>query len=140
LTKEEATLRLQQYSFNEIVESILQLGFKVVGLFPDYNCLWNKESIDFWKKSIAETFEKNQNHVSTIIKKTTKKKNKDIFLLWCWKNLWALGMNGDLFSAVEINNDIRNLLERKYLSCKWFENYPSGSLGVSPHSMALIKG
>jgi hypothetical protein len=46
---------------------------------------------------------------------------------------------GDLFSAVRINDDIGNLGERKYLSWKWFENYPSGSIGVSPHNMALIR-
>lgn len=47
--------------------------------------------------------------------------------------------DGDLFSAVTLNDDIANLGERKYLSWKWFENYRSGSVGVSPHNMALIR-
>lgn len=95
----------------EIAETILELGFKNVGLFPAHDIIWNQKSIDEWAEGIKEAhkkvFDSYQHHkeISTIVRMTQKGKNVDRFT-YCGagKGLWAIGIDGKLFFCHHLTN------------------------------------
>jgi len=98
-------------SLPEIAETILGLGFKVIGLFPAYNMPWDQKAIEKWAEGIAEAHKEtkkvyqHRKKISTIIKLEQRKKVIDRFT-YCGagKGLWAIGVDGKLYFCHHLTN------------------------------------
>lgn len=96
----------------EITETILELGFQTVGLFPAYNMDWGSKDVDDWAKGISDSFsfvygEKEGKHISTVVK-PRRKCNKEVdcfYYCGAGKGLWAFNIDGELYFCHHLTND-----------------------------------
>lgn len=99
-------------SIPEIVETIFNLGFQSIALFPALSATgmeWNNKAIDQWQKGIAtayeETYKSNQAQKRIITLVAPLQKEKECFA-YCGagKALWSLDVNGNLYFCHRITS------------------------------------
>ncbi len=92
----------------EIAECLFGLGFKQVGLFPNFKANWDQQAIENWQKAMNQAFEvyKPNGHwpISTIVRPGIHKDCDWFNYCGAGKAMWSIGVDGDIFPCHHLNN------------------------------------